>query len=253
MGVNRSGLYYRSRPPSPEELAIKRCIDEVYTEYPFFGSRRMVVVLFWKGFRVNRKRVQGYMQELGITGICPGRNLSRQVSADHKFPYLLKGLEITHPNQVWGIDITYIRLRSGWMYLVAILDWFSRYVVSWEMDQTLEMPFLLEAVGRAFDRAIPTIFNSDQGSHFTSSQYLELLIQKGVRISMDGRGRAMDNIFTERLWRSVKYEEVYLREYESPKDARRGIASYLDFYNFRRPHQALNYRTPGEIYGLARN
>lgn len=241
-------MYYVPRQPSAEELAIKRWIDEIYTAHPFYGSRRLRVVLASKGPRVNRKRVQRYMQEMGIAGICPGRNLSKARQDAHRFPYLLRNVEILRPNHVWGIDITYIRLRRGWMYLVAVMDWFSRYVVSWELDQTLEMPFVIEAVGRALSQAAPEIFNSDQGSHFTSPQYIDLVIGKGTKISMDGRGRAMDNIFTERLWRSVKYEEVYLTEYDSPRDARRGIGSYLDFYNNRRPHQSLDYRTPEAVY-----
>ncbi|MBA4419516.1 MAG: hypothetical protein C0392_16680 [Syntrophus sp. (in: bacteria)] len=197
---------------------------------------------------VNRKRIQGYMQEMGIAGICPGPNLSKSKTEHLRFPYLLRGLKFTFPNQVWGIDITYIRLRGGWMYLVAVLDWFSRYVVSWELDQTLSNPFVLEAVQSAFTRGKPEIFNSDQGSHFTSNQYIDLLKGNQVQISMDGRGRAMDNIFTERLWRSVKYEEVYLKDYESPRDARKGIGTYLTYYNTERPHQSLGYKTPKEVY-----
>ena len=248
LGLSRSGLYYVSNPPSFEEVAIKHLIDEIYTAHPFYGSRRLEVVPKLKGHQVNRKRVQRYMREMGITGICPGRNLSKARLDAHRFPYLLRKVEILRPNHVWGIDITYIRLRRGWMYLVAVLDWFSRFVVSWELDQTLEMPFVIKAVGRALSQEIPEIFNSDQGSHFTSPQYIDLVRGKGAKISMDGRGRAMDNIFTERLWRSVKYEEVYLKEYDSPRDARQGIASYLDFYNSVRPHQSLGYKTPAAVY-----
>jgi len=164
------------------------------------------------------------------------------------YPYLLRGLQIVRPNQVWGIDITYIRLLKGWMYLVAILDWFSRYVLAWELSQNLEIAFVLEAVDRALLNGKPDIWNSDQGSHFTSPQYTQRLLDAGIRISMDGRGRAMDNIFTERLWRSLKYEEVYLKEYLSPKQARQGIDHYLNFYNDLRPHQSLNYRTPAEVH-----
>lgn len=231
-----------------EEVAIKRLMDEIYTAHPYFGSRRLEVVLASKGHLINRKRVRRYMREMGIAGICPGRNLSKASQEAHRFPYLLRNVEILCPNHVWGIDITYIRLRRGWMYLVAVLDWFSRFVVSWELDQTLEMPFVLEAVGRALSLETPEIFNSDQGSHFTSPQYINLVMGKGTKISMDGRGRAMDNIFTERLWRSVKYEEVYLKEYDSPRDARLGIGAYLDFYNKGRPHQSLGYKTPEAVY-----
>ena len=188
------------------------------------------------------------MQEMGIAGICPGPNLSRRNQEHQVYPYLLRGLSITAPNHVWGIDITYIRLHRGWMYLVAIIDWYSRYVLSWELDQSLELAFVLAAVRQALAQATPAIMNSDQGSHFTSPAYIDLLRCAGVQISMDGKGRATDNIFTERLWRSLKYEEVYLHEYTSPRAAREGIDKYLNFYNTQRPHQALNYLTPAEVY-----
>ena len=188
------------------------------------------------------------MREMGIAGISPGPNLSKR-SLEHKiYPYLLRGLEISRPNQVWGIDITYIRLLGGWMYLVAILDWFSRYVVGWELDQTLEISFVLQVVDRDLLQARPVILNSDQGSHFTSSRYVEKLLAAGVQISMDGKGRARDNIFTERLWRTIKYEEVYLNEYVSPRQARHGIEQYLAFYNHERPHQSLGYQPPAQVY-----
>jgi len=241
-------LYYQPVPPSPEELALKHLLDQIYTDYPFYGSRRMVIALKPYGWEVNRKRVQHYMREMGIEGIHPPRNLSKAIQAAHRFPYLLRNIHIVRPNQVWGIDITYIRLRHGWMYLVAILDWFSRYVVSWELDQTLEMPFVVEGVSRALKTATPEILNSDQGSHFTSPQYLKLVQDSGAKVSMDGRGRAMDNIFTERLWRSLKYEEVYLKDYDSPREARIGIANYMAFYNQKRPHQSLAYKTPETVY-----
>ena len=184
----------------------------------------------------------------GITAIYPGPNLSRR-NPEHKiYPYLLRNVTAAYPNHVWGIDITYIRLRGGWLYLVAVIDWFSRYVVSWELDQTLEMPFVVTAVERALAQATPVIWNSDQGSHFTSPQYTQLLLEAGVQISMDGKGRASDNIFTERLWRSVKYEDVYLKDYANPKEARRSLTAYFDFYDHRRPHQALAYRTPASVY-----
>jgi putative transposase len=191
------------------------------------------------------------MREMGIAGIAPGPNLSKRTAAHKVYPYLLRGLKINRPNQVWGIDITYIRLRNGWMYLVAVLDWFSRYVVSWGLDQTLEMPFVLQAVDTALKLGRPTIWNSDQGSHFTSPQYTERLLLAGVQISMDGKGRALDNILTERLWRSVKYEEVYLHDYASPREARLGLTKYLSFYNQERLHQSLDNRTPAEVYASA--
>lgn len=248
LGLNRTSLYYQPVPPSPEEVALKHRIDEIYTACPFYGSRKIAALLRREGRSVNRKAVQRHMREMGIWGICPGPNLSQRNREEGVYPYLLRNLAIERPDQVWGIDITYVRLRAGWVYLVAVLDWYSRYVVSWEIDQTLEMPFVLTCVERAMKAATPDIFNSDQGSHFTTEQYLEPLRAKGVRISMDGKGRALDNIFTERLWRSVKYEEVYLKSYETPREARAGLNGYLGFYNTERPHQALGYRTPAEVY-----
>lgn len=188
------------------------------------------------------------MREMGIAGICPGPNLSKRRMEHQVFPYLLRGVTAYYPNHVWGVDITYIRLVRGWIYLVAILDWYSRYVVNWAMDQTLEIDFVLQAVKQALTQTKPKIFNSDQGSHFTSPQYIKLLQDAGTQISMDGKGRAIDNIFTERLWRSLKYEEVYLNEYNSPRQARHRVGDYLEFYNYHRPHLALDYRTPAEVY-----
>jgi putative transposase len=247
LSLNRTSLYYQPVPPSAAEVALKHRIDEIYTRYPFYGSRKLVVVLRPE-FNVNRKAVQRHMREMGIAGIVPRPNLSKRRTAHPIYPYLLRNLSITRPNQVWGIDITYIRLRGGWLYLVAVLDWFSRYVLSWELDQTLELPFVLNAVQRALAQATPEIWNSDQGSHFTSPQYTDVLQAAHVQISMDGRGRALDNIFVERLWRSVKYEEVYIHDYATPREARQGLARYFQFYDHERPHQALDYRTPAEVY-----
>ena len=247
LSLNRSGLYYQPAPPSAEDVAIKHRIDEIYTEHPFYGSRKIVVAL-QPDFIVNRKAVQRHMREMGIAGIVPGPNLSKRSTPHKIYPYLLRNLKVTHPNQVWGIDITYIRLRAAWLYLVAVLDWFSRYVLSWELDQTLELPFVLRAVERALAQATPEIWNSDQGSHFTSPQYTNLLLAANVQISMDGRGRALDNIFVERLWRSVKYEEVYIRDYTTPREARQGLTRYFQFYDYERPHQSLDYRTPADVY-----
>jgi putative transposase len=247
LNLNRSGLYYQPVPPSPEELWIKRRIDEIYTQWPFYGSRKITAELRQE-LVINRKTVQRHMREMGLSAITPGPNLSQRRQEHAIFPYLLRDLTAAHPNHVWGIDITYIRLCGGWLYLVAVLDWHSRYVVSWELDQTLEMPFVLNAVERALAQATPIIWNSDQGSHFTSPQYIDRLTQADVQISMDGKGRALDNIFTERLWRTVKYEEVYLHDYVSPRDARQHLAHYFDFYNYRRLHQALDYLTPAQVY-----
>lgn len=247
LSVSRASLYYQAVPPSAEEIAIKHRIDELYTAHPFYGSRKITALLRPK-WLINRKRVQRYMREMGLAGVCPGPNLSRPVPGHQIYPYLLRHIRASYPNHIWGIDITYIRMVSGWLYLVAILDWFSRYVISWELDQSLELPFVLAVLDRALAQAKPVICNSDQGSHFTSPQYLDRLRAVEAQISMDGRGRALDNIFTERLWRSVKYEEVYLNEYLNPRQARQGLSHYFHFYNDERPHQALSYLTPAQVY-----
>jgi Transposase and inactivated derivatives len=251
LNISRSSIYYQPKKPSSEEIAIKHRIDEIYTQYPFYGSRRIAEQMKREGALINRKAVQRHMREMGIVAIYPGPNLSRRQHKENVFPYLLRNLTILAPNHVWGIDITYIRLQKGWVYLVAVLDWYSRYVISWELDQTLEMPFVVSAVENALSTAVPVIWNSDQGSHFTSSQYLQLLQNAQVKISMDSKGRALDNIFTERLWRTVKYEEVYLHDYRSPKDARNQLKQYFEFYNHKRLHQALDYRTPAELYSTS--
>ena len=248
LGLSRASFYYKPVEPSAEEVRLKHRIDELYTHHPFYGSRRITAQLQREGEPINRKRVQRYMREMGIEGISPGPNLSKRNQAHRVYPYLLKDVVINRSNQVWGVDITYIRLLAGWLFLVALLDWHSRYVISWELSDSLEMGFVLTAVRTAFEVAVPEIFNSDQGSHFTSEAYVRLVKEAGAKISMDSKGRALDNIFTERLWRTIKYEEVYLREYGSPKAARKGLEEYLHFYNHQRLHQALSYQTPAEIY-----
>ena len=248
LGLSRASLYYQPRPPSAEEVRLKHRIDEIYTQCPFYGSRKIAAQLQREGLGLNRKTVARYMNEMGIAAIYPGPNLSRRNHKEGVYPYLLRSISSAYPNHIWGIDITYIRLQAGWMYLVAILDWYSRYVVSWELDQTLELPFVLTAMQRALAQSVPLICNSDQGSHFTSPQYCQLLLDAKVQISMDGKGRALDNIFTERLWRTVKYEEVYIHDYTSPREARQALTRYFQFYNHERPHQALDYLTPAEVY-----
>lgn len=248
LSLSRASLYYQPVPPSPEEVALKHRIDEIYTAYPFYGSRRITAQLRREGRTINRKAVQRHMREMGIAGICPGPNLSQRNLEHRIYPYLLRQVTAAYPNHVWGIDITYVRLQHGWLYLVAVLDWFSRYVVSWQLDDTLEIDFVLLTVDSALAQHKPLIWNSDQGSHFTSPQYTDRLLAAEVQISMDGKGRALDNIFTERLWRTVKYEEVYLHDYCTPKQAHTGLAVYFDFYNYRRPHQALDYLTPAEVF-----
>ena len=247
LGIARSTVYYEPRV-DPYSLELMHLIDEVYTKTPFYGSRRIREILKRKGYLINRKRIQRLMRLMGIEAIYPKRNLSKPHPCHKIYPYLLRNKRIEEVNQVWGADITYIRMKHGWLYLVAIMDWVSRYVLSWNLSITLEVDFCIRALGKALDIASPEIFNSDQGSQFTSVSFLECLEKSNIQISMDGRGRAMDNIFTERLWRSVKYEEVYLNDYATVSEARQGIGNYMDLYNQERPHQSLNYRTPAEVY-----
>ena len=249
LGINRTSLYYQAVPPSPKEVAIKHTIDRIYTDNPTYGSRRIAVLLEREyDLIVNRKAVQRHMREMGIAGLSPGPNLSKRNPQHRVYPYLLRGVTAAHPNHVWSIDITYIPLVGSWMYLVAVLDLYSRYVVTWALDDTLEMPFVLDAVRRALTQARPTLWNSDQGSHFTSPQYTQLLRDAEVQISMDGKGRALDNIFIERFWRTVKYEEIYLHDYARPREVRLGLSSFFTKYNEKRPHMALEYRTPAAVY-----
>ncbi len=248
LGISRASVYYQPRTPSGEEVAIKHRIDAIYTDHPYYGSRRMQFSLQQEQRTISRQTVQRYMREMGIAAIYPGPNLSRRNQQHAVYPYLLRHVTASYPNHIWGIDITYIRLHGGWRYLVAVLDWYSRYVISWQLDQTLELPSVLDAVDRSLLQAQPTIWNSDQGSHFTIEPYLERLKLAKVRISMDGKGRALDNIFTERLWRSIKQEEVYRKDYETPRECRQQLTEYLAFYNARRPHQSLRYQSPAEWY-----
>jgi putative transposase len=250
LGLSYASLFYKRVAPSVRELAIRRRIDEIYTAHPYYGSRKIAVVLRPE-FGVSRPTIQAYMREMGIFAIVPGPNTSKPAPQHQIYPYLLRTITASHANHIWGIDITYIRLAHGWLYLTAVLDWHSRYVVSWALSQTLELDFVLTAVDNALLQATPQIWNSDQGSHFTSPKYLERLQNANVQISMDGRGRARDNIFTERLWRTIKYEEVFLHDYASPKEAYHQLAHYIYFYNFERPHQALDYLTPAHVYGMS--
>lgn len=248
LSLNRSSLYYKPVPPSPEEIAIKHEIDRIYTDDPYMGSRPITAILNRNGFKISRPTVQKYMREMGISAISPGPNLSRR-NHEHKiYPYLLRDITAEYPNHIWGTDITYIPMKNGWLYLVAFMDWFSRYVVVWELDYTLEADFVLEALNMALKINKPEIANSDQGSQFTSLKYTNILLENNITISMDGRGRAMDNIFTERLWRTVKYQEVYINDYASPREARISLTRFFDKYNNYRPHQSLKYLTPAEVY-----
>jgi putative transposase len=223
-----------------------RQIDELYLKWPFYGSRKMAEEL-----GVNRKRVQRLMRRMGLQAIYPKRRTTWPGSGHTIYPYLLRDLKITHPDQVWATDITYVPMSRGFLYLVAIMDWYSRYVLAWRLSNTLTGTFCLEALEEALSRARPEIFNSDQGSQFTATAFTERLQARGVAISMDGRGRALDNVFVERLWRSVKYEEVYLRDYGSVWEAEDSLSDYFQFYCHRRIHQALGYRTPAEVYFTA--
>lgn len=249
LGISRSGIYYQPKPIDSFTLGVMKRIDEVYTKYPFYGVRRITQQLKRERYPVNHKRIHRLMRLMGIEAIYPKNSLSKPSKEHQIYPYLLKGLTIEKPNQVWGVDITYVRLSKKWLYLVAIIDWFSRYVLSWELSDNLEVEFCLKTLKGALRIGLPKIHNSDQGSQFTSEEYLNLLKNHStIKISMDGRGRAFDNIFIERLWRSVKYEEVYLKEYQSRNQARQSLTKYLNFYNQKRLHQSLNYQTPKEVY-----
>jgi putative transposase len=244
----RSTFYYRPLGENAYNLGLMRLIDEQFTKRPFYGVPRMTAWLRATGHLVNPKRVRRLMREMGLEAIYPKPRLSVP-GADHKiYPYLLKGVAIDHPDQVWASDITYIRLTHGFVFLVVVMDWYSRYVLSWELSTTLDKEFCLEALRRALLVSKPEIFNTDQGAQFTSAEFTKLLEDSGIRVSMDGRGRVFDNVFVERLWRSVKYEEVYLHDYERVPEARAHLGDYFDFYNGERLHEALRYRTPQEVY-----
>jgi putative transposase len=251
LGLNRTSFSYQPVPAPEQEVTITHAIDEISTENPTYGSRRIAVLLDRDDdLVVNRKAVQRHMREMGIAEICPGPNLSKRHPEHRVYPYLLRGVTATAPNHMWAIDITSIRLTGGWMYLVAVLDLYARYVVSWALDDTMAEAFVLDAVDRALAQATPQIWNSDQGSQFTSPQYTNRLEAAGVRISMDGTGRALDNVIIERFWRNLTYDDVYVKGYTTPRAARHGIAEYMYMYRYNdiRLHQALDYRTPGAVY-----
>ena len=250
-GVARSTAYAprRAAEPDPEELALLALIDAEYTRHPFYGSRKIVVYLEQAGHRVNRKRVQRLMGVLGLAGMAPGPDTSRPHPQHKVYPYLLRGLEIDRPNHVWSTDITYVRLARGFVYLVAIIDWYSRKVLAWRVSNTLDSGFCVDCLEQALQtHGLPEIFNSDQGCQFTSEAFTGVLKRRGIAISMDGRGRVLDNIFVERLWRSVKYEDVYLKGYTSVPELLLGLADYFEFFNSERFHQSLDYLTPDEVY-----
>lgn len=248
LGLARASYYYRPVEPSAAELTLLRRLDEQYTKTPFYGVRRMTAVLRQEGYGVNPKRVRRLLRTLGLSALAPQPGTSRAAPAHPVYPYRLRGVVIERVNQVWSSDITYLRLRGGFAYLAAVLDWHSRYVLSWALSNSLEVGFCLAVLEAALVQGRPEIFNTDQGAQFTSPAFTGRLRSAGVVISMDGRGRALDNVFVERLWRSVKYEEVYLQDYAGMGEAQRGLGRYFGFYNTQRPHQALGYRTPRAVY-----
>ena len=248
LGLARSGVYRKPSAPDPEELALMRWIDQQYLTTPFYGSRRMTAELRRAGRRINRKRVQRLMRLMGLEALGPKPKTSRPAAQHRIYPYLLRGVPIDRSNQVWAADITYIPMARGFLYLVAVMDWHSRYVLAWRLSNTMDTSFCLGALEDALRKGRPEIFNTDQGAQFTSVAFTEQLEAAGVRISMNGRGRWLDNVFVERLWRSLKYEEVHLKAYANGLEARIGIGQWLRFYNARRPHQALGYQTPAATW-----
>lgn len=248
LSISRSRLYYEPRPVKASELTLMHRIDELHTAHPFYGTRMMCAHLRREGLTINRKRVRRLMRTIGLESLAPGPNTSKPHPEHKVYPYLLRGLVIDRPNQVWATDITYVRMRFGFAYLCAVIDWFTRYVLSFRLSNTLEVRFCIEALESALQLGAPGIFNSDQGSQFTSPKFTKPLLERQIQISMDGKGRALDNIYVERLWRSVKYEEVYIKDYESMDDARVSLTHYFKYFNEIRPHRSLGGRSPAEIY-----
>ena len=248
LGLARSSWYYEPVPDSDRNLRLMRLIDEQYLSRPYFGQRRMTIWLRQQGHLVNVKRVRRLMQIMGLEAIHPGPRLSLTSPEHRVFPYLLRGVTIDRPDQVWSTDITYVPLARGFLYLVAVIDWFSRKVLSWELSNSMEVGFCVSALESALSAGQPEIFNTDQGSQFTSPQFTSVLSSRGIAISMDGRGRALDNVFIERFWRTLKYEDIYLKAYAAGDDLFAGLTEYITFYNDARPHMSLSYRTPSEVY-----
>jgi len=252
VGVSRATVYREPTSPSNEDLSFMRLIDEEHLRHPFYGSRRMTLWLRSQGHPVNRKRIERLMRWMGLEGMAPGPSTSRPHPQHPVYPYLLRDLQISRANHVWATDITYIPMAQGFAYLVAIMDWYSRRVLAWRLSNTLDTTFCIEALDEALRRhGTPEIFNTDQGAQFTAKEFTHRLKSKAIRISMDGRGRCLDNVFVERLWRSVKYEHVYLHAYDNLREARRGLTQYFAFYNRERPHRALRDRTPETVYRLS--
>jgi putative transposase len=248
LDLPRSTAYYTPIPESQENLDLMKEIDVIYLDNPSYGSRTIATALANTGWEVNRKRVQRLMRLMNIAGVTPKRNTSKPAPGHRVFPYLLRNVAISHPDQVWSTDITYVPLRNGFVYLTAVMDWYSRYVLSWRLSNRLEGNFCVEALDEALKHGKPEVFNTDQGSQFTSAVFVNRLLDRAVAVSMDGRGRALDNVFIERLWRSVKYQEIYLRDYSTVADVEEGLKLYFEKYNHERPHQSLDNLTPAKVY-----
>jgi putative transposase len=248
LGLSRSSFYYEPATETQENLDLMRLIDQEYTRCPFYGSRRWTVWLSGQGYQVNRKRVRRLMRLMGIEAIYPRPKLSASARQHKVYPYLLRNVVIERPDQVWSADITYVPLTQGFMYLAATIDWYSRYVIAWRLSNTLDGAFCLDMLEEALSLGRPEVFNTDQGVQFTASAWTARLVSAGVAVSMDGKGRCLDNVFVERLWRSVKYEDIYLKRYEVVPQLQAGLKDYFPFYNHSRPHQALDYKTPAEVY-----
>lgn len=248
LDVSRSRVYYRPRPIDSSDLTLMHRIDELHTAHPFYGTRMMTDHLRREGLVINRKRVQRLMREMGLKSMAPGPNTSKPHPEHKIYPYLLRDVRIERPNHVWSTDITYLRMHSGFAYLCAVIDWYTRYVLSFRLSNTLDVRFCIDALEAAFVHGRPEIFNTDQGSQFTSPKFTRGLLEREIKISMDGKGRAIDNVYVERLWRSVKYEEVYLKDYGCLNEARKSLTMYFKYFNEVRPHSSLDGRSPSELY-----
>lgn len=248
LGLSRSGLYDQARPMDEETLSLLRLVDEEYTRHPFYGTRKMTAYLRRLGYQVNRKRLQRYYALLGLEAIHPKKHTSLANKAHAIYPYLLRDVTIERTDQVWSTDITYIRLRNGFAYLTAIIDWFSRYVLGWKLSISLESDFCIDLLSQVLKTKMCEIFNTDQGSQFTTPRFTSVLLANGIKVSMDGKGRSIDNIFVERLWRSLKYELIYLHDYKTVPEVEEAIDEYFHFYNYERPHQSIRYQTPASVY-----
>lgn len=253
LGLHRSNWYYEPVPESAEDLRLMRLIDEEYLRHPFVGSRRMVLWLAQQKENVNRKKVQRLLRKMGLQAIAPGPRTTIPSAGQRVYPYLLRGLEIVRPNQVWACDITYVPMRRGYLYLTAVMDWFSRHVLAWQLSNSMDVEFCLETLDQALRQGRPEIFNTDQGSQFTSRQFTGRLEQESIAISMDGKGRAIDNVMIERLWRTVKYENIYLKEYTTGADCQEGLKAYFHYYCHERPHQGLANQTPWQAFKSPRS